>query len=124
MARASFARKKRSIQRKKESISEIPRIILISGRVRSTQRTSRSPRYRLLYRLSYDGGHVFSEAEKEAMAHAMEDKSETVISVKIVGIFGMDRSTDTTWFCSSATAFAPPPPRSISTVVGVSLHRL
>lgn len=32
---------------------------------------------------------MFSEAEKEAMAHALEGKSETVISVEIGGISGI-----------------------------------
>ena len=59
----------------------IPRIILISGRLRSTQAVRRSPRYRLLYRLSYDGGHVFSKEEKEARAHEIEGNVQQVISV-------------------------------------------
>ena len=55
-----------------------PSIIIVSGRVRSTRSSSatKEVRYKLHYRLSYDSRHVFSEKEKEEVAHRMKEKEE------------------------------------------------
>lgn len=62
------------------------RMILISGRFRSTHKKPEpSSRYKLQYRLSYDGRHVFSEQEKEEIARIHHDQNpqtgESVVSV-------------------------------------------
>lgn len=53
-------------------------IVIVSGRVRSTRSSagSQESRYKLKYRLSYDSRHVFSEKEKEEVAHRMKEKEE------------------------------------------------
>ena len=53
-------------------------IVIVSGRVRSTRSSAgrQESRYKLKYRLSYDSRHVFSEKEKEEVAHRMKEKEE------------------------------------------------
>lgn len=69
------------------------RIILISGRFRSTRQVETSTqRYKLKYQLSYDGRHVFTEQEKEEIARNHQKQkqdelqhleNEVVISVSL-----------------------------------------
>ena len=66
------------------------RIILVSGRFRSTRKQKeQSQRYRLQYQLSYDGHHIFTEEEKRKMARErdrsdrdelIKDEDEVVVS--------------------------------------------
>ena len=61
-------------------------IVIVSGRVRSTRSSagSQESRYKLKYRLSYDSRHVFSEKEKEEVAHRMKEKEELWLREKSV----------------------------------------
>lgn len=51
-------------------------VLLISGRLRSTHTARQdATKYRLQYRLSYDGRHRFSEEEKEEVARRLKTKT-------------------------------------------------
>lgn len=62
------------ILREEDTVDEA--LLLVTGRLRSTHKHLRDgSKYKLQYRLSYDGGRCFSEREKDEMTRKMQVKS-------------------------------------------------
>ena len=62
------------ILREEDTVSEA--MLLVTGRLRSTHKQLHDgSKYKLQYRLSYDGGRCFSEREKDEMTRKMQVRS-------------------------------------------------
>lgn len=78
------------ILREEDTVDEA--LLLVTGRLRSTHKQLRDgSKYKLQYRLSYDGGRCFSEKEKDEMTRKMQVRSSEETVSGWEGVRGVNR---------------------------------